>query len=190
MIILHSNNIKKGSKIIFLNEPYSIEHSEFVKPGKGQAFIRVKLRNLISGKLLDKTFKATDYFNAANVHTTSVIYIYKDQNNYFFMDKQSFEQFSINQHTLRNNYKWIVEQNEYSANIWNNKIISISINNFVILKVINITNAIKGNSINPGNKMATLSTGAVVKIPLFIKIGDLIKIDTRSEEYVSRIKIN
>ncbi|QCI26577.1 elongation factor P [Buchnera aphidicola (Thelaxes californica)] len=188
MITKNSNNLKKGTKILINSEPYIIESSEFVKPGKGQAFIRMKLKNLISEKLLDKTCKSTDTFHIAEVITTSALYLYKDVDNYFFMEKKSFEQFSLKKNVLKKHQKWLIEQNEYLVNIWNNKIISIVPNNFIISKIIKINNNIKGNSVTSSTNLAILSTGAVIKIPLFIKIGELIKVDTRSGEYVCRVK--
>ncbi|WP_343128625.1 elongation factor P [Buchnera aphidicola (Kurisakia onigurumii)] len=187
MVLYYSNSFKKGIKIVFSNIPYIIENSVFVKPGKGQSFVRTKLRNIFSGKLIDKTFKSTDSFESADINTTKLIYLYRNKDTWFFMDKKNFEHFSVNKIIIGNLNKWIIKQNTYTAHIWKNKIISIHKNNFVNLKVINFVYNIKGNSINSGNKLAELETGVKVKIPLFIEIGDIIKVDTRSEEYISRI---
>ncbi|WP_225639299.1 elongation factor P [Candidatus Profftia sp. (ex Adelges kitamiensis)] len=183
-----SNNFRPGLKIILEGEPYAIESSEFVKPGKGQAFTRVKMRRLLTGTRVEKTFKATDYVKGADIITLNFTYLYNDSGLYFFINKENFEQLSADKKAIGDNYKWMIHQEEYLIILWNNYPIQVIPPNFVELKVINTDPGIKGDTTNTSSKPATLSTRVVVKVPLFVQIGEVIKVDTRSGEYVSRIK--
>lgn len=159
-----------------------------VKPGKGQAFSRVKLRNLLTRKLIEKTFKSTDCLEEANIIDISLFYLYNDIDYFVFMNPTSFEQFFIDRKILGTNNKWLLEQDSYLVTLWNNQPISVLLNNFVELKVIDVRPEIKGDGISRIGKFVKLSTGAIVKVPLFIQVNDMIKVDTRSGEYVSRQK--
>jgi len=189
MRVYHSNNFRAGCKIIFENEPCLIESSEFVKPGKGQAFVRVKLRKLLTKQLIEKTFKSTDSLEMANIVEYTLSYLYNDGCFWYFINNNTFEELSVEKKIIGMNKKWLLEQDTCIITLWNNQPISITPNNFVILKVIDVQVTLKGDTINTGStKLATLSTGVIVKVPLFVQIGSLIKVDTRSGEYVSRIK--
>ncbi|CAL4041856.1 Elongation factor P [Buchnera aphidicola (Tetraneura ulmi)] len=184
-----NSNFKVGSKVIFEGEPYLIESSEFIKPGKGQAFVRVKFRRLLTGQLLDKTFKATDSsLELADVIEINLIYLYNDGYFWYFMNEKNFEQFLVEKKILMNQLKWLIEQNSYLTTLWNNKIISIIPNNFIKLKVIETEQFKKGDIFGSGEKIAVLENKIKIKVPLFISIGDFIKVDTRSSLYISRIK--
>ncbi|QCI24142.1 elongation factor P [Buchnera aphidicola (Muscaphis stroyani)] len=188
MRIYNSNNFRVGYKIIFNNEPYLIESNEFVKPGKGQAFVRVKLRKLLTGQLIEKTFKSTDSLKEADIVEHTLSYLYNDSNFWYFINTKTFEELSIDKKIVGSHKKWLLEQDTCVVTFWNNQPISITPNIFVNLKVIYTEATLKGDTVNTGTKLAKLSTGAFVKVPLFIKVGSLIKVDTRTGEYVSRIK--
>ncbi|BGI50831.1 MAG: elongation factor P [Arsenophonus endosymbiont of Ceratovacuna japonica] len=188
MISYNTNKFRSGLKIILDNEPCVIIESEFIKPGKGQSFARVRIRKLISNKLLDKIFKSTDFVKSADVVDLNLIYLYNDNEFWYFMNKKTFEQLAVNKKIVGDNKKWLIDQVNCIITLWNKQPITIIPPNFVELKVINTNPSLKGNSICTGNKFATLSTGAVVKVPLFIQIGKIIKIDTRYGEYVSQVK--
>jgi elongation factor P len=188
MITYSSSNLRSGLKIVFNKEPYIVYSNELVKPGKGQAFARVKLRNLLTRKLIEKTFKSTDFLEEANIIDVFLFYLYCDVNYFVFMNPKSFEQFFIDRKILGKSYKWLLEQESYLVTLWNNQPISVVLNNFVELKVTDVNPDIKGDSISRVSKFVKLSTGAIVKVPLFIQVNDIIKVDTRSEEYVSRQK--
>ncbi|QJC29036.1 elongation factor P [Enterobacteriaceae endosymbiont of Plateumaris rustica] len=189
MINYSSNNFKIGMKFIFLNEPYSIESSNFVKPGKGQAFVRIKMRNLITEKLIDKTFKSTHSLNTADITENNLIYLYTEKNNfYYFMYKENFEQIMINKLIIKDKYKWLISNQVYNITLWNESPIFITLPNFINLTIINTDMNIKNETINNISKQAILSNGEVIKVPSFIKIGDKIKIDIRNKSYVSRFK--
>ncbi|MBK4765274.1 MAG: elongation factor P [Pantoea sp. Brub] len=183
-----SNNFRIGIKIIFENEPYNIESSEFVKPGKGQAFVRVKMRRLLTGTRIEKTFKSNDSAQVADVIDINLTYLYTDKVFYYFMHPKNFEQFQINKKVVGETQKWIQTNTEYTITLWNNIPICVQPPNFIDIKIITTEPSLKGDTINTGNKLATLSTGAIVKVPLFIQVGEFIKVDTRSGQYVSRIK--
>ncbi|BAB12747.1 elongation factor P [Buchnera aphidicola str. APS (Acyrthosiphon pisum)] len=189
MRIYHSNNFRSGRKIIFENEPCLIESSEFVKPGKGQSFVRVKLRKLLTKQLIEKTFKSTDSLEIADIIEYTLSYLYNDGRFWYFINNNTFEELSVDEKIIGVHKKWLLEQDTCIVTLWNNQPISITPNNFVNLKVIHVQATLKGDTINTSStKLATLSTGAIVRVPLFIQVGSLIKVDTRSGEYVSRIK--
>ncbi|QCI23598.1 elongation factor P [Buchnera aphidicola (Macrosiphoniella sanborni)] len=185
-----SNHFRSGCKIIFEQEPCVIESSEFVKPGKGQAFFRVKMRKLLTKQLIEKTFKSTAYLEIANIQECTLSYLYNNGRFWYFMKNNTFEELSIEKRIIGTYRKWLLPQDICTVTFWNNKPISILPKNFVNLKVIDVQPVAKGNTVNTSGstKLAKLITGAIVKVPLFIQIGYIIKIDTRSGQYVSRLK--
>ncbi|HCH50858.1 MAG TPA: elongation factor P [Proteus sp.] len=169
-------------------EPAVITECEFVKPGKGQAFARVRLRKLISNKLLEKTFKSTDSADGADVMDINLTYLYNDGEFWHFMNNETFEQLAADEKAVGDNAKWLIDQAECIVTLWDNRPISVTPPNFVELEIVDTDPGLKGDTAGTGGKPATLSTGAVVKVPLFVQIGEVIKVDTRSGEYVSRVK--
>lgn len=184
----NTNEFCLGLKILLDKEPYEIIESEFVKPGKGQAFVRTKIRNLISRKLLEKTFKSTDFVEGADILEVYLTYLYNDFAFWYFMNKNTFEQVAVEKNIIGNHIKWLTDQCDYLVTLWNGNPIFITFPKFVELIVINSNLTMKNNFIISEKKLVKLNTGAVIKVPLFIEEGDLIKIDVRSGEYVSRIK--
>ena len=170
MATYYSNDFRAGLKIMMDGEPYAVEASEFVKPGKGQAFARVKLRRLLTGTRVEKTFKSTDSAEGADVVDMNLTYLYNDGEFWHF------------------NAKWLLDQAECIVTLWNGQPIAVTPPNFVELEIVETDPGLKGDTAGTGGKPATLSTGAVVKVPLFVQIGEVIKVDTRSGEYVSRVK--
>ncbi|WP_343154272.1 elongation factor P [Buchnera aphidicola] len=188
MRVYQSNSFRIGCKIIFEKEPCLIECSEFVKPGKGQAFVRLKLRKLLTNQLIEKTFKSTDSLEIADISEQKLSYLYNDGNFWYFINNNTFEDFSVEKKIVGLNSKWLIEQDTCIITFWNNKPILITPNIFVQLKVTDTESTSKSDTINNSTKLAKLSTGAVVKVPFFIQVGSLIKVDTRSGEYIARIK--
>ncbi|KAA1195671.1 elongation factor P [Photorhabdus heterorhabditis] len=188
MATYSTNEFRSGLKIMLDGEPCAILESEFVKPGKGQAFARVRIRKLISGKLLEKTFKSTDSVESADVMDMNLAYLYNDGEFWHFMNNETFEQLAADEKAVGENAKWLVEQAECILTLWNGQPISVTPPNFVELEITDTDPGLKGDTAGTGGKPATLSTGAVVKVPLFVQIGEVIKVDTRSGEYVSRVK--
>ncbi|OOE99773.1 elongation factor P [Salinivibrio sp. IB643] len=188
MASFSTNEFRGGMKIMLDNEPCVITENEFVKPGKGQAFNRVKLRKLISGKVLEKTFKSGDTVEAADVIEVDMDYLYTDGEFFHFMNNETFEQIAANESAVGDNVKWLVENNSCTLTLWNGDPIVVTPPNFVELEVTETDPGLKGDTQGTGGKPATLTTGAVVRVPLFIQIGEVLKVDTRSGEYVGRVK--
>jgi len=181
-----SNQFKNGMKVMIDGDPCSMVDVEFVKPGKGQAFTRVRLRNLLTGRIWERTFKSNESVESADVMDTEMEYLYNDGEMWHFMDPKTFEQVAADKNAVGEAAKWLKEQDKVVVTLWNNNPISVTPPNFVELEVIETDPGLKGDTAQGGSKPATLSTGAVVRVPLFIERGDLLRIDTRIGEYVSR----
>ena len=175
---------KKPQKKIL--EIFNILENEYVKPGKGQAFNRVKIRKLISGKVLEKTFKSGDSVPGADVLDTELSYLYHDGEFYHFMNNETFEQVAADAKAVGDNAKWLVENTDCTITLFNGTPIVVTPPNFVELEITETDPGLKGDTAGTGGKPATLATGAVVRVPLFVQTGEVIKVDTRSGEYVSR----
>ncbi|MFC3023689.1 elongation factor P [Vibrio zhugei] len=188
MATVSTNEFKGGLKIMLDNEPCAILENEYVKPGKGQAFNRVKIRKLLSGKVIEKTFKSGDTVEVADVLDVDLDYLYNDGEFFHFMDSQTFEQIGADTAAVGESAKWLVENNSCTLTLWNGNPITVTPPNFVELEVVETDPGLKGDTQGTGGKPATLTTGAVVRVPLFIQIGEVIRVDTRSAEYVGRVK--
>ncbi|RUO38869.1 elongation factor P [Aliidiomarina taiwanensis] len=186
MATYSTNEFKGGLKIMLDGEPCSIVENEMVKPGKGQAFNRVKVRKLISGRVIEKTFKSGDSVEAADVVEIELDYLYNDGEFWHFMNNETFEQVAADEVAVGENVKWLVEQGACTLVLWNGKPISVTPPNFVELEIVDTDPGLKGDTAGTGGKPATLSTGAVVRVPLFVQTGEVVRVDTRSGEYVSR----
>jgi len=171
MATFSTNEFRSGLKVMLDSDPYTIVENEFVKPGKGQAFNRVKMRNLKNGRVVDKTFKSGESIEAADVMEIEMQYLYNDGEFWHFMEKL-----------------WLKEQDVCTVTLWNDSPLSVLAPNFVELKITQTDPGLRGDTASGGSKPATLETGAVVKVPLFIEEGEVLKIDTRNGEYVSRVK--
>ncbi|GGB51950.1 elongation factor P [Oceanisphaera marina] len=183
-----TNDFRSGLKVMLDGEPCAIVENEFVKPGKGQAFSRVKIRRLLNGKMLEKTFKSGESLEAADVVDMEMAYLYNDGEFYHFMDNDTFEQLAADDKAVGDTRLWLKEQDVCTLTLWNGAAISVTPPNFVELEVVETDPGLKGDTAGTGGKPATLTTGAVVRVPLFIQIGEVLKVDTRSGEYVSRVK--
>ena len=183
-----TNEFRGGLKIMLDGDPYAIVENEFVKPGKGQAFNRVKVRNLKTGRVVERTFKSGESVEAADVHDTQMQYLYNDGEEWHFMDPDTYEQISADANAVGEAAKWIKEQDMCAVTLYNGAPLSVEPPNFVVLKIVDTDPGLKGDTSGGGGKPATLETGAVVRVPLFVQTDELIKVDTRSGEYVSRAK--
>jgi elongation factor P len=188
MTTYSTNQFKPGLKIMIDGNPNSILENEFVKPGKGQAINRVKIRNLLNGRVIERTFKSGDTVDGADVTERDLQYVYNDGEFWYFMDPASFEQMSIGKDILGETQNWLKEQEPYRVTLWNDAPITIEPPNFVNLKIVETDPGVKGDTATGGSKPAKLETGAVVRVPLFVQEGEVIKVDTRNGEYVSRAK--
>lgn len=183
-----TNEFKSGLKVMLDGDPCSIIENEFVKPGKGQAFNRVKFRNLKTGRVLERTFKSGESLPGADVIEMELQYLYKDGEFYHFMHPETFEQYSADVKAVGDANKWLKEQDMCTVTLWNGAPILVVPPIFVTLKVTATEPGIRGDTATGGSKQATLETGTIVRVPLFVNEGDLLKIDTRTGEYVSRAK--
>lgn len=188
MATYSTNQFKGGLKIMMDGDPCAIVENEFVKPGKGQAFSRVKIRNLLTGRVVERTFKSGDSVEAADVMDTEMQYLYSDGDLWHFMDQDTFEQIGASESAVSEAAKWLKEEDICQITLWNGEPISVLPPNFVELQVVETDPGLRGDTAQGGNKPARLETGAVVKVPLFIEEGEVLKCDTRSGEYVGRVK--
>jgi elongation factor P len=183
-----TNEFKAGLKIMLDGEPCNILENEYVKPGKGQAFNRVKIRKLLSNKVLEKTFKSGDSVEGADVMDTELAYLYTDGEFWHFMNNETFEQIAADEKAVGESVKWLVENDTCVITLWNGSPIVVTPPNFVELEITETDPGLKGDTAGTGGKPATLSTGAVVRVPLFVQTGEVIKVDTRTGEYSSRVQ--
>ncbi len=184
----NSNEFRAGLKLILDGDPYTIIENEFVKPGKGQAFNRVKLRNLKSGRVVDRTFKSGESVEAADVMDTDMQYLYNDGEEWHFMEPKSYEQFAMSKDSVGDAVQWLKGQEDCVVTLLDGQPLSVAVPNFVELQITQTDPGVRGDTAQGGTKPATLETGAVVKVPLFVEEGEVLRIDTRTAEYVSRVK--
>ena len=185
---VNTNEFRSGLKLILDGDPCSIIENEFVKPGKGQAFVRAKFRNLKSGKVIERTFKSGESVEAADILEVSLQYIYSDGDMFHFMDEETFEQHAAAADTVAGVARWLKEQDNCTITLWNGTPIAVTPPNFVTLEITETDPGVRGDTASGATKPATVETGAAIKVPLFIEQGELVRIDTRTGEYVSRAR--
>ena len=184
-----TNEFKSGLKVLLEGDPCSIVENEFVKPGKGQAFNRVRLKNLKSGRVWERTFKSGESLEGADVMEYEMEYMYSDGEYWHFMKTDdSYEQIAADKEAVSEGIQWLKENSRCTVTLWNDVPILVVAPNFVDLDIVETDPGLKGDTATGGSKPATLSTGAVVKVPLFINIGESIRVDTRTGEYQGRSK--
>ncbi len=188
MATYSTSEFKNGLKLMMDGDPFSIVENEFVKPGKGQAFNRVKLRNLKNGRVLERTFKSGDSVEAADVMDVELQYLYSDGDMWHFMDTSTYEQSAADEKAMVDAGQWLKGEEICEVTLWNGTPLSVSPPNFVTLQITETDPGVRGDTASGGSKPATLETGAIVKVPLFVEQGEIIKVDTRTAEYVSRVK--
>jgi elongation factor P len=188
MATYSTSEFKGGLKIMLDGDPCSIIENEFVKPGKGQAFNRVKIRNLKTGRVIERTFKSGESVEGADVMETDMQYLYNDGEFWHFMHPDTYEQVAADANAVADAAKWLKEQDSCLVTLWNGSPISVTPPNFVMLAVTETDPGVRGDTSGGGGKPATLETGAVVRVPLFIDVGEVLKVDTRTGEYVGRAK--
>lgn len=188
MATFSTNEFKPGLKVMLDHDPASILENEYVKPGKGQAFNRVKLRNLKTGRVIERTFKSGDSLPGADVVDVEVQYLYFDGEFWHFMEPNTFEQYTADGNAVGEGKIWLKEQDTCTITLYNGQPLSVTPPNFVILKITETDPGVRGDTSGGGGKPATLETGAVVRVPLFVQTGELVKVDTRTATYLSRAK--
>ena len=182
-------DLRKGVKIMIDEQPYLIIGADFVKPGKGSAFTRCKIRSFLNGNTIERTFKAADKVPSADVEQKSCQFLYADGDDFHFMDSTSFEQIMIPRANLEDTWQWMAENMEALVLFWRGRAISCEVPNYVVLEITETEPGVKGDTAQGATKPATLSTGATVNVPLFVNEGESVRIDTRTGKYTERVKV-
>jgi len=188
MASYNTSEFRSGLKIILDGDPYNIVENEFVKPGKGQAFNRVRVRNLKTGRVIERTFRSGESVEAADIFEMDVQYLYNDGEFWYFMNPETFEQHACSKESVGDDAKWMKAEDICQMMLYNGEPLSVTPPNFTELRIIETDPGVRGDTSGGGGKPATLETGAVVRVPLFVGNDELIKVDTRTGEYVSRVK--
>ena len=185
---ISTNQFKNGTKLLIDNAPCSIIDHEFHKPGKGQAVMRVKYKNLLTGNTNDRTFKSGESAETADVNHKDMEFLYSDGETWHFMDPNSYEQIEISSNEIGDAKKWLVGQETCEIILWDEKPILVNPPVNVELKIINSEPGVKGDTVSGATKSAELETGVVIQVPLFVNEGEIVKVDTRDEGYLGRAK--
>ena len=186
---MDTSDIRKNLKIMIDGVPYAVAEFQFVKPGKGQAFTRVKLKNLETGAVLEKTFKSGEKLEPADVEQRTLQYIYPDGENFVFMDANTGEQVMVPRDKMEDEAKWLADGMTVEVTLLSGNALGVELPAHVELEITQSDPGVKGDTASGATKPATMSTGAVVQVPLFIEEGEWIKIDTRTGSYLSLIHI-
>ncbi len=189
MAQISTNEFRQGVKVEIDNQPYLIVANEFVKPGKGQAFNRVKIRNLLTGRVIERTFKSGDKVDLADVHESRMRLLYREGQDAVFMDDNTYEQLTVAHSALHEVEQWLLEDTLYEIITYKGEPISVQAPTFMELKIAECDPGVRGDTASGKVlKPALTETGAKVQVPIFIDEGELIRFDTRTNEYVSRVK--
>jgi len=184
-----TNEIKPGFKVEFEGQPYFVVGNEFVKPGKGQAFNRIKLKHLMTGRVVERTFKSGEKLELADVVESYMRFLYHDATGGVFMSDETFDQVTIPTEQISDNLKWLKEDLVYDVIFYNGSPVSVEPPTFLVLRITETSPGVRGDTASGRVlKPATLETGAEVQVPIFVDEGEIVKIDTRTGEYVSRVK--
>ena len=184
---MDTSDIRKGLKMMLDGSPYNVVDFQFVKPGKGQAFTRVKIRNMLNGSVLERTFKSGEKLDPADVEERSFQYIYKDGDDFVFMAQATGEQITIQGEKVGEDAQWLEDGMNVAVTLFNGNPVGVNLPAHVVLQVVSSEPGVKGDTASGATKPATLSTGAVVNVPLFVKEGEWIKVDTREGSYIERV---
>ena len=188
MVMLSHTDLRKGVKVLIDDNPYQIIGSDFVKPGKGQAFTRIRIRSYLTGNTIERTIKSNEKLPKADIEERDCQFLYSDGTDYHFMDSNSYEQIQMSAVAIGDSANWMEENMECKVLTFNGNAISAEPPNFVELEITECDPGVKGDTAQGGSKPAIVSTGASVNVPLFVNQGEWIKIDTRTGDYVERVK--
>jgi elongation factor P len=183
---LSTNDLKPGTKVLFDGDPYSIMENEYVKPGKGQAFNRLRIRNLKTGRVIEKTLRSAETVEEADIAEVDMQYLYNDGEFWHFMDPNNYEQITADKMKVGDAAQWLKEQDNVKVLVWNGVPMQVTPPNTITVKVVETDPGVRGNTVQGGSKPAKVETGATVKVPLFIVEGEMIMVDTRTGEYLNR----
>ena len=183
---LSINEVKSGLTILLDNDVYQVIEFQQVKPGKGAAFVRTKLRNMKTGNILERTFRGDEKIEPAYIDERKLQYLYQASDLYHFVDQDNFEEIAIQKEDLSDKIKFLKDNIEVAVYLYKGQVLNINLPNFIEVQIVHTESGIKGDTAKSGTKPAKIETGAMVQVPLFINIGDKIKVDTRTGAYVER----
>jgi elongation factor P len=186
--MIDTTAIRKNLKLLIDNDPWIVVDFQFVKPGKGQAFTRTKLKNLISGNTMERTYKSGEKLEEARIDENEMVFLYQQGKNYTFMDNTTYEQVELTEDHVGDAKNFLVENMNVEVLFFDGRPISVEVQNFVNLQIVETEPATKGDTVSGATKPATLSTGHTVNVPLFVNNEEWIVIDTRNGAYVERVK--
>jgi elongation factor P len=189
MATYDTSDLRKGLKILVDGSPYIVVLAEFVKPGKGAAFTRTKMKNLLTGGVIERNIRSGEKIDGADVEENEMTFLYKEGDDFVFMDKKSYEQVHIPEKTVDEAWQWMKDNLDVYVLFWNGRAIGVTPPNFVELRITKSDPGIRGDTATGASKPATLETGATVNVPLFINEGETIRIDTRTGQYMERVKV-
>jgi elongation factor P len=185
---INAGEFRKGVKVVLDGEPYNMLECNFVKPGKGQALYKCRLQNLLKNTILDRTYKSGESLEAADVRMGEGQFLYRERDAYVFMDQESYEQYTVPGDIMGDGGKWLLDGAICNMMYWNDRVIEVNPPPHVNMKVTYTEPAVRGNSSGNITKEATLETGVVIQVPAFIDMNDMVRIDTRTGEYVERVR--
>ncbi len=188
MSTIDVSEIKPGTKLLIENQPYTVIERQFVKPGKGSAFTRTKMKNLLTGRNIEHNIRSGEKLETADVEEKAMSFLYKEGDDFVFMDQQNYEQINVLKDAVGDQWQWLKDNMVCQVQFWNNKVIGLTLPNFVELRITHSEPGVKGDTSGNVTKPATIETGAEIAVPLFVNEGDLIRIDTRTGEYCERVK--
>jgi len=186
-LMISTNDFRTGVTIQVDGQPWIVIDFQHVKPGKGSAFVRTKLKNVITGAVLEKTFSAGERVPRAHIEKREAQYLYSMGEEYTFMDVTTYDQITLDKEAIGEGVIYLKENMNVHIMTYEGRVIGVEIPTFVELEVIQTDPGFKGDTVSGGTKPATLETGAVIKVPLFVNVGDVVKIDTRTGEYIERV---
>ncbi len=182
-----TSDIRKGLKIMMDGAPYTVVEFQFVKPGKGAAFTRTKVKNLLTGAVLERNFRSGEKFEPANVETKTMQYLYKDADSFVFMDTSTYDQVQIPDSTIGDSSDYMPENINVEVLFFQDRAVGVTLPNFIEQAIVETEPGFRGDTATGSTKPAKISTGATINVPLFISVGDIVKIDTRTGDYLERV---
>jgi elongation factor P len=188
MATVDATELRPGHKLLIDGQPYTVIERQFVKPGKGAAFTRTKMKNLLTGRNIENNIRSGEKIELADIEEKAMSFLYKEASDFVFMDQESYEQITIINDLIGDDWKWLKDNMVVHVMFWNGRAIGVTLPNFVELRVTSSEPGVKGDTSGGATKPATLETGATINVPLFINEGDLLRIDTRTGEYCERVK--
>jgi elongation factor P len=187
MATTDTSQFRNGLKLELDGQPYTITYFQHVKPGKGGAFVRTKIKNLLTGRTVDRTFRSGEKAEIADIQEKTMQYLYNDGENLVFMDQETYDQIPISPEVIGDQIEFMLENMNVDILFWNGNPINVQLPNYIEAKVVKSDPGVKGDTSSGATKPATLECGATINVPLFIKEGDVLRVDTRTREYSERV---